>query len=162
VAGVEKGTLAEAIAREDEDACFAIVERESETAVEAGKATLAPEGPRLEQDLGVGARSEHAPPCLELCPQLQVVVDLAVVAEPVALALVAHRLGAESRVDHAQPRRADGAAVVYEAAGGVRTAMGDGSQHAGQNAVEGAAFRLRGNEADDAAHGGETLVIDPG
>ena len=100
----------EPVAREDERALACVPEAERPHPVEALERVLAPRGIRVQDDLGVGVRAEARAARLELAPELDVVVDLAVVREPEASLRKAHRLVAGGRgVDDREPpvREAD-------------------------------------------------------
>src|SRR5207244_11821264 len=98
-----------AIAREEQGRRATVVQRERELAVEPLEQSLAPLLIAVDQYLRVAAGAKHVTAELELVPQLQVIVDLAVVDDADVHVLVRHRLRAAGNVDHAQPhvRQAD-------------------------------------------------------
>src|SRR5436190_5830572 len=76
---------------------LAIPQRESPHPIEPLHAELPPMLVRCENHLGVGACPEAMSVGLELAPELQVVVDLAVVEQAIPAARVGHRLAAVPR-----------------------------------------------------------------
>ena len=57
---------------------------------------------RLQDDFRVGSRAKLGAACFQLRPQLDVVVDLAVIGDDVSTARIGHRLRAEVQIDDGQ------------------------------------------------------------
>ena len=95
--GIDERLDPVAVAAADEEAALRVPQSERPHAVEAVEALLAPLLVRVHDDLGVGVRVEPVPARLELAPQLDEVVDLAVVDDPDAPVLVAERLVSRRR-----------------------------------------------------------------
>src|SRR5690242_11836195 len=74
--GVIERLDSQPIARAEQSPVRAIPDGEAEHAVESGEAGFAPLTVRLEQDLGIGPRSEPVPQRLELRAELAMVIDL--------------------------------------------------------------------------------------
>ena len=99
---------AEPVARGKDRPGLAVVEHEREHAVEPVQAVPPPLGVGVEEHLGVGAGVKGMAGGLELGAQLAVVVDLAVVDDPVAAVGRAHRLVAGRReVEDGEPAVAE-------------------------------------------------------
>jgi hypothetical protein len=134
-----------------------VPEREREHAVEALDAGGPPLAIGVQDHLGVGARVEDVAELLQVGHQLDVVVDLPVVGDPIPLRAVVHRLTAAlGEVDDREP-------AVHEAAGdGVR----DGRarlvpvRRAIAGGEEDATFAVRAAVALDGAHANETIDLD--
>ena len=94
----------EAIASRERPPGDAVDEHEGEHAVEALEASLAPFPVSVQDDLGVAARHERISQRFELRAKLDVIVDLAVVDDPVAPIGSRHRLMPEwAQVEDRQP-----------------------------------------------------------
>ena len=88
---------AEPVAGSEDRPGLPVEENEREHAVEPGEAVAAPLGVGVEHHLRVGAGGEGVPGGFELVPELAVVVDLAVVHDPVPAVGRAHGLVACGR-----------------------------------------------------------------
>ena len=130
-----------------------VEQRESENAVEATERRRAPCLEAVHQNLGVGVGTEPMPEVFELAAELQMVVDLAVVADPDALVFIGHRLGARRQVHDAQPPMAQPSRATADEAepAAVRAAVPQclGQPLEGSGHVR--AF-LKRDDATDAAH----------
>ena len=128
--GVAERLDPEAVAGEDEAPATAVPEPERPHAVEMLEAIRAPLGVRVEDDLRVGLGAELRPLSLELAPQLDIVVDLAVEGEPQIAVGQAHRLvSGRGRVDDGEPLvRQPELAVAVDAAA-VRSAVTEDRRH---------------------------------
>src|SRR6185437_10085248 len=100
VDGVREGLDAEAVACAEQLLLPFVPDSEREHSAEALDARRPPAPVRAEHDFGVGCRAEAV--LTELAAQLDVVVDLAVVRDPVAGAVV-HRLLPGLEVDDLEP-----------------------------------------------------------
>ena len=105
----------------------------------------------MNQHLGVAARPEHVPAYFELVPQLEVVVDLAVVNDADVPVLVRHRLCTAGDIDHAQPHVREADPVVCVEAEPIGPTMPDRGRHALEQLGRDAARPLAG-DACQAAH----------
>ena len=122
---------------------------EGEHADETAEGGRAPLRQRSEQHLGIGLAAEEMSGRLELVAQLDVVVDLTIVDDPVALIGIGHRLpGRVGQVDDAEPpmaqRHRAGNAVEYPPAGSVRPAV--------RHDIDMAGFGSKTQREPDAAH----------
>jgi hypothetical protein len=149
----EERLLAEAVAREPEDALAPVVDREREHPVDALEQTAhSPCVEALREDLGVAVRSEADAAIGELALELAVVVDLAVLEGDHLAVAREERLRAAGDVDHreASHREADVAVeVLAGAVGAARVHPLVGGAQA--RAIDGAAV---GHDlAEDPAHG---------
>jgi hypothetical protein len=98
-----------AITRQMQRVVPGVVQPEREHAVQASHTLGAELLPRVEQDLGVGAGPEDVAARDELVAQLAIVVDLAVVGQPIAMVRAGHRLVAiRAEIDDRQPAMAQG------------------------------------------------------
>ena len=95
---------AETVPREQQLAAFAIPDGDRKVAVEPFEAADAPLLVGVRDDLGVGDTLEPVAAPHELHPQLDVVIDLAVLHHPVPPPLVAQRLVTAVGVDDGEPR----------------------------------------------------------
>ena len=120
-----------AVARQEQLPLPAIPEREGEHAVEALERTGCPTGrERVEHHLGVRLRPETVARRFQLGPQLAEVVDLAVVAEHIALVADDHRLMPGRReIDDRQPAVTQADAALDPVPLAVGPAMRDGIGH---------------------------------
>ena len=132
---VEERLDAEAVARAEEALLGLVPEREREHAAEPVERFRSPAVVRAEHDLHVRRRAELGEP--ELVAELDVVVDLAVVRDPVA-ALVRHRLVAGLEVDDREAPVAEAgvATLVEPHALAVRAAMAEQLVHVRELPVE--------------------------
>ncbi len=149
--GVVQRQDPEAIAGEEQRRGTTIVQREGELAVEPLEQPLAPLLVAVNQHLGVAARAEHVTAHLELVPQLEVIVDLAVVDHADVPVLVRHRLRAAGDIDHAQPHVREADPVVRVQAEPIGPTMPDRGRHALEQLGRYAARPLAG-DACQAAH----------
>src|SRR5262245_9931347 len=103
-------------------------------------------------DLGIGVGVEAVALPLELAPQLDMVVDLAVEDRVDGSGLVLYRLPATGAVDHGQPshREADASLDVEPLAVGAPVA--EGAAHAEQACRVDGPAALTGHHSGDAAH----------
>jgi hypothetical protein len=151
--GVVERLDAEAVTGEEQLGARAVPDREREHSVEALDARGPPLGVRVEHDLGVGVRAERATGRRQLLAQLDEVVDLAVVGDPVAAVARPHRHRARGRrVDDRQPAVDQPDRAVRVLAPSVRSAMGDHVAHPPQDLGRRRTARAL-EHARDAAHG---------
>ena len=121
---------AEPVPRREEPPLPAVPDGERPHAVEPRDGLLAPLDEGGEQDLRVGAGAEAVASSLELGPQFAVVVDLAVVDEPVAA--VRAREGLHPRVgqvEDGEPAERERAAVLGEGARAVGASVVEARRH---------------------------------
>ncbi len=102
--GQEERTDAETISGEEQLLLAAVPDGEREVSVQPVQAVDPPFLVRVREHLGVGGGLEPMPERPELSLQLHVVVDLAVLHDPVAPILVRERLVSPGDVDDRQPR----------------------------------------------------------
>ena len=136
----------EPVAGEEQPAAAAIPECEREHAGERADAGVAVSLQEVEHDLRVGGRDEGT---VERATQLEVVVDLAVVAQHQGPKL--HRLAARrGQVQDREPRVAELRTFPDPGRRGVRPAVGEASDHP----LGGPRGDLVPDHSGDAAHGG--------
>ena len=123
VVGQKKRSHAESIAGEKELPPLAVPDGQREVAVEASEAARSPLLVRVGDDFGVRRRGEAMTEVAELVPQLEIVVDLAVLQRPEAPALVGERLVASFEIDDRQPCACDADPPVQQEPCSVRAAM---------------------------------------
>ncbi len=146
--GHEEGSHAEAIPREEQLPPVAVPDRERELAVEALQTCRPPLLVGMDEDLGVAGRPEHVTELAQLDPELQVVVDLAVLHPPVPAAFISDRLVAVGQVDDGEPRVDHPEAVVEVQPDTVRPSMGEIAGHVQEQAACGSVARSRIGSAD--------------
>ncbi len=149
--GEEQRANAEAVAREEQLARLSIPDRDREVAVEAVEAPRSPLLVRVSDDLGVGRRREHVPERAQLVLQLDVVVDLAVLHDPVPAILGRERLVASLEVDDRETRVRHPEAPVEVEPDAVGTAVLQLARH-GEEEVRRGVTPLPGVDARDSAH----------
>ena len=151
---------AEVVAGQGEPLLLAVPDRQAEHAVEPVERVGPPLRERLQHDLGVGVGLEGAPERLELGPQVEVVVDLAVVGDRVATVGGVHRLLAVGDVDDRQPPVGQAAGAAGDDALAVGPAVLLAVVHPLQQGVVGvesvvagdAAHTLSGSSCSGAGH----------
>src|SRR5437763_12819837 len=95
--------LAKPVAGQEQAAAAAVVDRESEHAVEFERQFLAPFLPAMDQDLGIGMmRGEFVSAAHELPAELRMIVEFAVEHDADLAVLVPHRLVAACDIDDRQ------------------------------------------------------------
>ena len=119
----------EAIASDEQTAPARIPDREREHAAEVVDAVVAPLLVGVDDALGVRLRAIDVAEAFELAPEVAVVVNLAVEADPDRLVFVGERLLAGGEIHDAQTAMAEGRLLVDEKPGSVRTAMHEDVAH---------------------------------
>ena len=150
--GVEEWTHTEPIARQQDRFGPTIVNRERELPVQAAQHPGAPLLVRVHQHFRIAAGAEAMPGGRQLGPQLEVVVDLAVVDDEHRAVFIPEGLRPTGHVDDAEAHvcQADARAGVAPAA--VRTPMAQRARHAVQDLGGDAAPSRRPSQPCEPAH----------
>src|SRR5205823_1390310 len=102
--GVVQRLLAKPVAGQEQAAPAAVIDGESEHAVEFQRQFLAPFFPAMDEDFGIGVmRGEFMAAADKLLTQLGVIVEFAVEHDADLAILVPHRLVAACNIDDRQP-----------------------------------------------------------
>src|SRR5262245_65357035 len=106
----------------------------------------------MDDHLGVRGRGKAVTPCLELGPELAVVVDLAVEDDPYGAVLVGQGLAARIEVDDAETPHPDPERPVAVDASAVGSPMENRLRHLLQDGRRGRLLAIAAKEAEDPAH----------
>ncbi len=120
---------AEAISREDQAARLLVPDSEREHSLKPLDTSLAHLFVQVDDHLRIAPGLEEVPLGEQLLPEIQIVVDLAVVGDPHCSVFVAHRLVSGCQIDDAQPAGAERDRSIEIDAVVVRSAMGERLVH---------------------------------
>ena len=156
-AHVVQGLLAHAVACGQQSAVPLVPQRERKHAVDALDHSVAPLLVAVHQHLAVGARTEIVAPRLQLCAQLDEVVDLAVEDNLDAAVLVAEGLvSGGGQINHGQAPVAQTHTGRIPSALAVRATRGQGAKHRRQYGLRDGSTR-RIDQAGNSTHGAYNL-----